>query len=247
MLHIPRTISRAACGAVLTALAVALVVVAGAGAAVTPANGQDYILPNGNVYQLVNGTYRLIPDLQTANAMHIDWNRLHRVGAVQPTGAPLPSVLPKPVPPPVKIVAPVMMANGKDYVLPNGNVYQLVNGSYRLIRDTTTANKMGIKWDKLYRVAHLSPIGKPLPSVVQPYYPLTTTTCNKKTAARANGQDYLLQNGNVYQFSGGSFHLIPDVPTANAMGLQWNKLTLVRGLSPITTPISSICTTTMAA
>jgi hypothetical protein len=40
----------------------------------------------------------------------------------------------------------------------------------------------------------------------------------------ANGNDFLTPSGNVYQLSGGRVHLIPNVPTANAMGLHWKSL-----------------------
>jgi hypothetical protein len=42
----------------------------------------------------------------------------------------------------------------------------------------------------------------------------------------ADGSDYIVPSGDVYEFgTDGSYHWIPDVATANAMGLDWNALT----------------------
>ena len=47
------------------------------------------------------------------------------------------------------------------------------------------------------------------------------------TVAHANGNDVILPDGSVYEFGDdGFYHLIPDVTTANAMGLDWNNLTV---------------------
>ncbi len=61
---------------------------------VPPANGDDVVLPDGSVYQLGDdGAYHLIPDVATANAMHLDWNGLAQVGSLDgPVGDPIPSV-----------------------------------------------------------------------------------------------------------------------------------------------------------
>ena len=85
---------------VLAAALVSLVTAAGlsstlAEAAVTPANGNDFILPDGTVYQLdSNGVYHWIPDAATGLAMHVDGNALQQLNALDgPVGAPFPSVL----------------------------------------------------------------------------------------------------------------------------------------------------------
>ncbi len=65
-----------------------------AGAAVTPANGNDFILPNGDVYQLdSDGVYHWIPDVATSVAMHVNGNALESLDELDgPEGAPYPSV-----------------------------------------------------------------------------------------------------------------------------------------------------------
>jgi hypothetical protein len=117
---------------VLAALASLLVAVGVsstlAAAAVTSANGTEVILPDGNVYQQnADGTYSLIPDVATANAMRLDWNALESVGELPgPAGEPLPSV--------VELTnarvtvsnaatrSPITPANGSEVILPDGNV-----------------------------------------------------------------------------------------------------------------------------
>ena len=44
---------------------------------ITPANGSDYILPDGSIYQQNDdGTFSWIPNTATANAMGLDWSNL---------------------------------------------------------------------------------------------------------------------------------------------------------------------------
>jgi hypothetical protein len=224
-----------AVGAALVVLTVALV--PAAFGATPAANGKDYLLPNGHVYQYSSGSFHLIPDLATANAMGIKWNFLNKVKTVSPVGAPIVSILPPPKPLPTR--APAMMANGKDYLLPNGNLFQLVNGTYRMIPDLATANAMGIKWNFLNKVKSVSPIGAPLPSV----YTQPAAVCSKTTASsvKANGRDVILPNNELFQYSSGAYHMIPDVATANAMGVKWNMLTRVKSVSPIGASIASVC------
>jgi hypothetical protein len=162
---------------VLAALASLLVAVGVsstlAAAAVTSANGTEVILPDGNVYQQnADGTYSLIPDVATANAMRLDWNALESVGELPgPAGEPLPSV--------VELTnarvtvsnaatrSPITPANGSEVILPDGNVYQQnADGTYSLIPDVATANAMRLDWNALESVGELpGPAGDPLPSV----------------------------------------------------------------------------------
>jgi len=58
---------------------------------------------------------------------------------------------------------------------------------------------------------------------------------------RANGSDFLLPNGKVYQLgANGVYHLIPDVATANNMGLNWGALLKVSHVGPIGARIPSV-------
>jgi hypothetical protein len=224
-------------GAVFT-----LVAVPGAlAASITPANGRDFILPDNNVYQLSpNGVYHLIPDVPTANAMGIVWNKLSQVSSVSPVGGAFASVLP---PAPVRIVAPTTKANGMDYLLPNGSVFQRdAKGVYHWIPDVTTANAMGVTWTELRRATSVSPVGGAIKSVIVRLQPACATRL--APATMANGKDYIVPpNNTVYQRDlGGVYHLIPDIATGNAMGLKWRQLKKVTSVSPIGPPIRSICT-----
>jgi hypothetical protein len=61
------------------------------------------------------------------------------------------------------------------------------------------------------------------------------------TMPRANGNDFLLPNGKVYQLgANGVYHLIPDVATANDMGLNWGALLKVSHVGPIGARIPSV-------
>jgi hypothetical protein len=156
-------------------------------------------------------------------------------------GAAFPSVL-APLPTPVKIVAATTMANGRDYILPDGRLFQRdADGVYHWIPNVTTANAMGIKWNHLIRARSVSPVGAAIKNVVEMLQP----TCTKKAkpSTMANGMDYIVPpNPSVYQRdSKGVYHLIPNRATANAMGLNWNKLRKVGSVAPIGRPIESIC------
>ena len=60
----------------------------------TPANGSDFVLPDGQVYQEnADGSFSCIPDVATGNAMGLDWNALTPIDCLPgPIGAPLPRV-----------------------------------------------------------------------------------------------------------------------------------------------------------
>jgi len=82
--------------ALVSLLAVATVPAAiAAGSGVTPANGNDYILPSGDVYELGDdGNYHWVPDVATANAMGVDWNSLTFEDTLDaPVGDAFPSVV----------------------------------------------------------------------------------------------------------------------------------------------------------
>jgi hypothetical protein len=128
----------------------------------------------------------------------------------------------------------VTPANGNDYILPDGTVYQQNDdGTFSWIPNVVTANAMGLDWNSLRAVTILpGSVGQPFPSV------LTLTNASfKRTGASsgssapsvevtpANGWDYLLDNGQVYQDNrNGTCSWIPDVPTGNAMHLDWDNL-----------------------
>lgn len=230
----------AALAAVVASLAVA-VPSALAGTAITPANGSEFLLPTGNLYQLgPQGVYHLVPDLPTATEMGVLWAQVKHVSSIGPIGQPLPSVLTLPTME-VATVPPTTMANGKDYVVPGGSIYQLdAQGVFHLIPDILTARAMHLDWGKLTRVKSVKPIGAPLRSVViKVQRACTTKTTNP--VPRTSGIDYILPNGNVYDFSSATNHLIPDLATATAMGVDWTKLRRVRTISPVGAPIPSVC------
>ena len=172
--------TRPAVIAVLAALAIAVGIPAALGDATAPqANGNDFILPDGTVYQLNDdGTYSWIPNVATANAMGVDWSSLQPVAALDgPVGEPVPSVLSLSnasfnrtgggststggstvkVPP----------ANGDDYVLPNGQIYQdNYDGTCSWIPDVATGNAMHLDWNDLVQVDTLPcDVGYPIPHV----------------------------------------------------------------------------------
>lgn len=125
----------------------------------------------------------------------------------------------------------VIPANGNDVVLADGSVYQLNDdGSYSWIPNVATANAMGLDWSSLQSVDVLpGPVGPRFPAVVTLANALATKTAVVTTStaavAKANGNDVVLPDGNVYQQNDdGSYSWIPDVATANAMGLNWNNL-----------------------
>jgi len=143
-----------------------------AAANVTPANGNDVILPNGNVYQLGDdGVYHWIPDVATANAMGVDWGNLQPMDDLDAdVGNPLPRFTPAAGSLTASTRTPatsVTQANGNDFILPDGSVYQLDDsGVYHWIPDVATANAMNLDWGNLQPVDDLDgPVGTPIPSV----------------------------------------------------------------------------------
>ena len=169
--------------ALVSLLAVAAVPSAiAADSGVTPANGNDYLLPTGDVYQLGDdGTYHWIPDVATANAMGLDWNALVIVDTLDAAvGDPFSTVVvlsnarvsttapaASPAAGPAKHVD-VTPANGYDVIVPNGDVYQLGDdGNYHWIPNVATANAMNLAWDQLTFLDTLdAPVGDAFPSVV---------------------------------------------------------------------------------
>jgi hypothetical protein len=210
---------------------------------ITPANGQEYLVPTGNVYQRdSSGVYHLIPDLPTATKMGVLWSQVKHVQSIGPIGSPLQSVLTLPTYQ-VTTTKPTTMANGQDFLLPGGSIYQRdAKGVYHLIPNILTATAMHVDGSRLTRVSKVSPLGAPLPSVVISVKRVCTVQA-KTAQMPANGADYIVPNGNVYQLANGSYHLIPDLATANEMGVQWNKLhrVLTQSISPVGTPIPSVC------
>src|SRR5476651_2485753 len=83
--------------AALVALAIVVAVPSAlaAGVPVTPANGSDFILPDGTVYQQNDdGTFSWVPNVATATAMGIQMGDLQPVSMLDgEVGAPFPSVL----------------------------------------------------------------------------------------------------------------------------------------------------------
>ena len=152
--------------ATLIALAIAVAVPAAfadSPSSITPANGNDFILPDGSVYQQNDdGTFSWIPNVATGNAMGLDWSNLQPVDALDGSVVqPFPSVLglsnasfnrtgttgssagaPKVTP-----------ANGWDYVLGNGQVWQdNFDGTCSWIPDVATGNAMHVDWNNLTMV-----------------------------------------------------------------------------------------------
>ena|SRR5581483_4317552 len=135
------------------------------------ANGNDVLVPGGNVYQLDDdGAFHLIPDVATANAMHLDWNNLAQADELSgPLGDAYVSVAP-----PVKALAattraavrPVPPANGNDVMLPDGSVYQIDgDGVYHLVPDVQTGNAMHLNWNDLQQADSIDgPVGDPIGS-----------------------------------------------------------------------------------
>lgn len=163
--------------AVVSLLIAVAVPAAIAATTVTPANGNDYILPDGSVYQQNDdGTYSWIPNVATGNAMGLDWNNLQPVDQLD--GAvvdPIASVVTlsnasfnrvggsSSTTSGVKVTP----SNGDDYVLPNQQVYQSnPDGTYSWIPDVATGNAMHIDWNALIEVDELpGPVGIPFPHV----------------------------------------------------------------------------------
>ena len=146
-----------------------------AGAAVTPANGNDFIRPDGSVYQLdSDGVYHWVPDVATSLAMHVDGNALQQLDALDgPLGAPFPSVIVTLSNARVTSTASgakvvVTPANGNDFILPDGSVYQLdSDGVYHWIPDVATSLAMHVDGNALQQLDALDgPEGPAFPSVL---------------------------------------------------------------------------------
>ncbi len=60
----------------------------------TPANGNDVLLPDGSLWQgNDDGSWSWIPDLATAHAMGVNWNTLQLMDSLRgPVGAPFTPV-----------------------------------------------------------------------------------------------------------------------------------------------------------
>jgi hypothetical protein len=125
-------------------------------------------------------------------------------------------------------------ANGNDYILPDGTVYQQNDdGTFSWIPNVSTANAMGVDWSSLQQVTALpGPVGEPVPSILSlsnASFDRTGGGSSSSTGSisvtPANGYDYLLDNGQIYQDNfDGTCSWIPDVATGNAMHIDWNNL-----------------------
>ena len=153
--------------------------------AVTPANGNYIVLPDGPVYQQNDdGSWSWIPDIATANAMGLDWTSLQPATQVPgPIGAPFPSVVTLTNASPNRTAttagttagtttgssqaAAIVRAIDDDLVLPDGQVYQEnSDGSFSWIPDVSTGNAMGLNWNDLQPVDDLpGPVGLPFEHV----------------------------------------------------------------------------------
>ncbi len=161
--------------AALVALAIAVAVPSAlaAGVPVTPANGNDFILPDGSVYQQNDdGTFSWVPNVATATAMGITMDMLQPVDVLDgEVVAPIPSVLGLAnasfnrlaggsAGSPAGGGAAVTPTNGNDYLLPDGQIFQdNGDGTCSWVPDPATAAAMGITWDDITIVDDLSEVG----------------------------------------------------------------------------------------
>lgn len=139
----------------------------------------------------------------------------------------------------------VTPANDNDVVLLDGSVYQgNDDGSYSWIPNIATANAMGLDWSSLQPVDVLpGPVGAPFPSVSLSNASVSAASSTSAVkVAKANGNDVILPDGSVFQQNDdGSYSWIPDVATANAMGINWNTLTPVDELDgPVGVPFPHV-------
>jgi hypothetical protein len=138
----------------------------------------------------------------------------------------------------------VTPANGNDFILPDGSVYQQNDdGTFSWVPNVATATAMGITMDMLQPVPVLDgEVVAPFPSVLG----LSNASFNRLggssgsassgvTVTPTNGNDYLLPNGQIFQDNGdGTCSWVPDPATASAMGItSWDDLTLVDDLSEV--------------
>jgi hypothetical protein len=151
-------------------------VLSAANPAITAANGNDVVLPDGSVYQQNDdGSYSWIPNVATANAMGLDWDNLQSVDVLPgPVGDRFPAVASLANASASRLttgIAPAQAApvaarsNGNDFLLPDGSVYELTDdGSYSWIPDVATATAMGVNFNDLVQVDELDgPTGMPFP------------------------------------------------------------------------------------
>ncbi|HUY70969.1 MAG TPA: hypothetical protein VMV08_01925 [Gaiellaceae bacterium] len=159
-------------GLVALVIAVAVPSALAAGVSVTPANGNDFILPDGTVYQQNDdGTFSWVPNVATATAMGITIDVLQPVPEFDgEVVAPFPSVLGLANASFNRLGGSaggassggvtVTPTNGNDYLLPKGQIFQdNGDGSCSWVPDTATASAMGITWDDLTLVDDLSQVG----------------------------------------------------------------------------------------
>ena len=137
------------------------------------------------------------------------------------------------------------LASAADVILPNGDVYRSTDdGVYNWIPDVATANAMGLDWNNLEYVDELPGPNGESPSATQ-LSVLLSAPAGLTTGAsitRANGNDVILPDGSVYQLDDdGVYHWIPDLATANAMGLDWDNINYVDELpGPAGDPFPSV-------
>jgi hypothetical protein len=138
---------------------------------------------------------------------------------------------------------PVTPANGNDFILPDGTVYQQNDdGTFSWVPNVATSQAMGITMDMLQPVTELDGVvGVPFPSVLG----LANASFNRLGSSPAgapssvpvtptNGNDYLLPDGQIYQDNGdGTCSWVPDPATAAAMGITWNDISLIDDLSQV--------------
>jgi hypothetical protein len=138
---------------------------------------------------------------------------------------------------------PVTPANGNDFILPDGSVYQQNDdGTFSWVPNVATGVAMGITLDMLQPVSVVpGEVVAPFPSVLGLANASFNRTGGGTGAASGgvkvtptNGNDYLLPNGQIFQDNGdGTCSWVPDPATANAMGITWNDVTLVDDLSQV--------------
>jgi len=125
-----------------------------------------------NVYMMVNGFRRHVPNPTTLGAMGLDWGNVQNISdqALQslPEGRPLPSI--------------------SQRLLRSPNhpqVYFMENGLRRLVPDPTTFGLMGFNWANVqlvdYHQLNDIPLGAPLPPIAPP--PLETPLHGNPTAS----------------------------------------------------------------
>ncbi len=126
------------------------------------------------------------------------------------------------------LLALPVAASAADVILPDGSVYRQTNdGAYHWIPNVGTANALGVDWNNLQMIDELpGPSGDPLPAVQVRTTLGTPAASASQTHPSVNA--LILPDGSVYQLDpDGTCHWIPDVATANALGVDWNNLQVV--------------------